>query len=512
MISTPKLASVVVLLLLAHAAPRATAQTAASAPAAVHGQAVILLDGKSLNGWKPAEEPRMELLRDGSLASQRGKGVLYYAERPFKDFTLELEFLPEWPSAAAGVFLRLPEPPATLAAAERSAYEVKLGEDKPPAFREPVHYTRSPFLTGGINLVGADSVHHRDQMSPRRPVGRAPGEWNTLRVDAIGQRYTVWVNGEKVNDFFGRKATEGYIGLVNRTPDFSVRFRNMRVTPRTEANAPNSVAELVRVRDRRAPIRVLMVTATHGFRHTYGIEGAVELMKELEQTTELRVDTTENLANLNAANLAKYDLLFFANSTLRVAPRDTTQAALRAVRLRAPIPNAVTPEQQRAVSEFVRGGKGVVVSHAGLDANYGWDDYREMVGGGLFESHPWTTHLRVINEARTGPATAHMDEKFWIREEFYILDRSPRATSQVLLSLDNASLGAPNMGRPPAPENDDHPVSWFRTYGQGRVFATILGHFRDTWQRPEFVQHLVAGMRMAAGRTPVGQTGRPTSR
>ena len=45
MISTPKLASVVVLLLLAHAAPRATAQTAASAPAAVHGQAVILLDG-----------------------------------------------------------------------------------------------------------------------------------------------------------------------------------------------------------------------------------------------------------------------------------------------------------------------------------------------------------------------------------------------------------------------------------------------------------------------------------
>ena len=509
MIPRPTLTSAVALLLVVCGAPRALAQ----APATSQGTAVILTDGKSLNGWKPAEEPRMELLRDGSLASQRGKGVLYYAERPFKDFTLELEFLPEWGGAAAGVFLRLPEPPATLAAAERSAYEVKLGEDKPPAFREPVHYTRSPFLTGGINLVGADSVHHRDQMSPRRPVSRAPGEWNTLRVDAIGQRYTVWVNGEKVNDFFGRKATEGYIGLVNRTPDFSVRFRNVRVTPRTApADAPNSVADVVRVRDRRAPIRVLMVTATHGFRHTYGIEGAVELMKELERTTELRVDTTENLASLNAANLAKYDLLFFCNSTLRIAPKDTTQAAVRAVRLRAPIPNAVTPEQQRAVTDFVRGGKGVIVTHAGLDANYGWDDYREMVGGGLFESHPWTTHLRVTNEAKSNPATAHMDEQFWIREEFYILDRSPRATSQVLLSLDNTSLGAPNMGRLPAPGHDDHPVSWLRTYGQGRVFATILGHFRDTWQRPEFVQHLVTGMRMAAGRTPAGQATRSSSR
>ena len=503
--SIPKLAPLLAALLLTGSlAPTAAAQTPARA--AARGQAVVVFDGKSLNGWKPVETPQMEVLRDGSLANQRGKGLLYYAERPFGDFTLELEYLPESGGAAAGVFLRLPQAPATLDAAERSAYEVKLGEDpKMPVWREPVHYTRSVYITGAINSVGADSVHHRDQMSPNRALNRALGEWNTLRVDAVGQRYTVWINDEKVNDFFGRKATEGYIGLVNRTPDYSVRFRNVRVTPRSAANAPNSVAELVAVRDQRAPIRVLMVTATHGFRHTYGIEGSVELMRELEKTTELRVDTTENLANLNPTNLAKYDLLFFANSTLRIAPKDTTQAALRAVRLRAPNPNAVTPEQQRAVIDFVRGGKGVVVAHAGVDASYGWDEYREMVGGGLFESHPWTKHLRVKNEARTDPATAHMGDSFWIREEFYIVDKSPRATSRVLLSLDNASLGAPNMGRLPAPENSDHPVSWFRTYGQGRVFATILGHFRDTWQRPEFVQHLVTGMRMAAGRTTTGR-------
>src|SRR4029079_13045608 len=179
-----------------------------------------------------------------------------------------------------------------------------------------------------------------------------------------------------------------------------VRFRNLRVTPRKVRSAPNSVAELVATHDQRAPIKVLMVTATHGFRHTYGIEGAVELMRELEKTTELRVDTTENLTNLNPANLAKYDLLFFCNSTLRINPKDTTQAALRAVRLRAPIPNAVTPEQQRAVIDFVRGGKGAVVAHAGLDANYGWDEYREMVGGGLFLAHPLTAPLTQIH-ART---------------------------------------------------------------------------------------------------------------
>ena len=187
MIFRSKLPSAVAVLLLVIGGASTTQAQAAtrSAPA---GQPVVLLDGKSLNGWKPIETPNMALLPDGSVANQRGKGLLLYTARPFKDFTLELDYLPESGSAAAGVFLRLPQEPATLDAAERSAYEVKLGEDKPPAFREPVFYTRSMYLTGAINLVGADSMHHRDQMSPRRFVSRAPGEWNTLRVDAVGQR------------------------------------------------------------------------------------------------------------------------------------------------------------------------------------------------------------------------------------------------------------------------------------------------------------------------------------
>ena len=490
------LASLLSASLLVCAAPRASAQASARSSA----RADVLLGGKSLDGWKAIGEPRMELLPDGSVGAQRGNGVLYYATRPYADFTLELEFLPEVPEAGAAVLLRLPQATATADEAERSAYEVKLGESPVPTGGEPVYYKRATYITGAIDLGGADSVHDRDQMSPHRGVTKPTGEWNTLRVDAVGQRYTVYVNGEKVTDFFGRKATEGYIGLVNHTPEFAVRVRNIRVTPRAASKAPNSLGEMFAVHDQRPPIRVLMVTATQGFRHVYGIAGAVEVMQELSKTTELRVDTTENLARLNADSLKRYDVLFFANSTLRIAPKDTTKAALEAVRLQKPIATAVTPEQQKAIIDFVRSGKGLVVAHAGLDAFYGWNDYKEMVGGGLFWAHPWVKHLRVINEAKTHPATRQLGDAFWIREEFYILDTSPRATSRVLLSLDNSTLGTPNMGRLPAPENSDHPVSWYRTYGQGRVFATILGHFRDTWNRPEFVQHLLTGIRMSAGR------------
>src|SRR6476619_2949083 len=120
------------MLLAGSIAPVAAAQSSAASAT----QPVVLFDGKSIDAWKAVEQPQMLLLPDGTLGNQRGKGLLYYATRPFGDFTLELEYLPETASASAGVFLRLPNAPASLDSAERNAYEVKLGEDpKPIAFR-----------------------------------------------------------------------------------------------------------------------------------------------------------------------------------------------------------------------------------------------------------------------------------------------------------------------------------------------------------------------------------------
>ena len=160
----------------------------------------------------------------------------------------------------------------------------------------------------------------------------------------------------------------------------------------------------------------------------------------------------------------------------------------------------VAAEQQKAVTEFVRSGKGVVVAHAGLDALYGFEEYREMVGGGLFEEHPWTRSVRINVEDHENTAVSHLGDGFWIRDEIYVLDENPRWNSHVLTSLDMASVGVP-VGSGDA-TRDDYPMSWLRRHGEGRVFATKLGHFGDVWRNPAFLQHLLSGMRQAAGREP----------
>lgn len=244
----------------------------------------------------------------------------------------------------------------------------------------------------------------------------------------------------------------------------------------------------------QAPIRVLVVTATHGFRHTEGIDAAKEFLQGVGGS-EFQFDLTENPADLNATKLAGYDVLFLSNSTLRIAPADPNNpesvAATRAGR--RPIQNPITAEQQQAISEFVRSGKGLAVAHSGVDALYGWDEYREMVGGGLFRAHPWTQEVQINVEDADHPAVAHLAPNFRLHDEIYVLDVNPRENAHVLMSLDMPSTGADDTSA-------DHPISWVRRHGEGRVFVTVLGHFGDVWKSPGYQQHVLQGLRIAAGR------------
>ena len=69
------------------------------------------------------------------------------------------------------------------------------------------------------------------------------------------------------------------------------------------------------------PVRVLVVTATQGFRHSEGIDASKAFLQGIGGT-EFDFDFTENPADLNAGNLESYDVLFLNNSTLRIAPTD----------------------------------------------------------------------------------------------------------------------------------------------------------------------------------------------
>lgn len=215
------------------------------------------------------------------------------------------------------------------------------------------------------------------------------------------------------------------------------------------------------------PVRVLLLTATTGFRHD-SIPAARAAFSELAASTgELVVSMTEDVSSITADHLAGFDVLVFGLTTGEL-PFSTPQKA--------------------AILEFVTRGGGFMGFHSATDTLYGWPEYGALIGA-YFKEHPWTQSATVTVEDAAHPAVAGQSS-FVINEEFYTFRENPRGRVHVLLSLDPASVGAAG----------DYPLAWTQTVGNGRMYYNALGHFSATWSDARFRAQIQAAIRWTGGR------------
>jgi type 1 glutamine amidotransferase len=216
------------------------------------------------------------------------------------------------------------------------------------------------------------------------------------------------------------------------------------------------------------PARVLMLTATRGFRHD-SIPVARDVMTALAASSgAFTVTETEDVSAFTDSLLAGYDVIFFA----------LTSGELE-----------FGPAQKAAIVNFVSNGKGFLGVHSATDTLYEWPDYGRLVGA-YFKEHPWTQSATVLVEDAGHPSTAGLGDRFTLTEEFYTFRDNPRARVHVLLRLDPASVGS--IG--------DYPLAWTQSFGSGRAYYNALGHFQETWRDVRFQRQLLGAIQWAAGR------------
>lgn len=220
--------------------------------------------------------------------------------------------------------------------------------------------------------------------------------------------------------------------------------------------------------------RVLVFSKTKGFRHD-SIETAQKVLQELGAKNGFTVVTTEDDKVFTSENLKKFDVVAFVLTTGDVL-NDT---------------------QQLALQEFVEGGKGWVGVHSASDTEYSWPWYAELVGA-YFKSHPPGGQKLTVNIENPGHLSTFAAPKPWVRaDEWYDWQSNPRGRVTVLTSVNEAEYK-------PAP-HQDHPISWYRFMSKGRAWYTEMGHYKESYQEPDFQQHLVGGIIWAAqGQRPGG--------
>lgn len=238
------------------------------------------------------------------------------------------------------------------------------------------------------------------------------------------------------------------------------------------ATGPDAVATLLRMIapvGATAAFSVLVFSRTAGYRHD-SIPAGIEAFRTLGAAHGFAVTATEDASAFTPANLAGFHAVVFLSTS-----------------------GDVLDEAQRAALEaYVDGGGGWVGVHAAADTEYGWPYYGRLAGA-WFRGHPHIQQATIVNEDRTHPATAHLDETWTRTDEWYDYRASPRPGVTVLQTLDEDSYSGGGMGA-------DHPITWCHAQGAGRAFYTGLGHTIESYGEPGFRALLLGAVRWAAAR------------
>ncbi len=177
----------------------------------------------------------------------------------------------------------------------------------------------------------------------------------------------------------------------------------------------------------------------------------------------ISVKYTEDLDQLNPANLAGYDaLIIFANST------------------------KIEPAQEKALVDYVEGGGGFVPIHSASYCFLNSPAYIDLVGAQFLRHGTGEFDTKVVDPDHAimkGLAPFHTWDETYVHTKHNTKDRHVLQTR--------------------AEGKSEEPWTWTRTQGKGRIFYTAYGHDERTWGQPEFSDLIERGIRWAANQGPV---------
>jgi hypothetical protein len=174
----------------------------------------VLFNGQDLDGWTIHGTEKW-YVEDGELVCESGPQAEYgylSTDQFYDDFELTLEFKQE-ADGNSGVFFR-----STVEGIKISGWQVEVAP--------PGHSTGGIYESYGRGWL--------IQPEPEKDQALKMGEWNTLKIRAVGPLITTWLNGEEMIQLEDKKigAGKGSIALqIHDGGGIKVRWRNIVVKP-----------------------------------------------------------------------------------------------------------------------------------------------------------------------------------------------------------------------------------------------------------------------------------------
>ena len=169
-----------------------------------------IFNGKDLSGWEVPDgndEAGWYKAVEGVLKIQSGskkKGSILWSKKKYRNFVVEFEFRMGEGRVDSGMHVRTKD-------------QIQIGISG--SLNRDM--TCSPYIPGKGYPVEAKNI--KKLLRPK--------DWNTMRIQAIGKEYTVWLQGEKVMTYKSDSAIdEGPIGIqLHGGRNMAIAYRKLKL-------------------------------------------------------------------------------------------------------------------------------------------------------------------------------------------------------------------------------------------------------------------------------------------
>ncbi len=216
-----------------------------------------------------------------------------------------------------------------------------------------------------------------------------------------------------------------------------------------------------------------------GGRHPYN-ESTPVLTRFLIEAGHTVTVTEDPSVLADSGRLGSYDALVF--NTLRAGEMTLSEG------------------EQAGMKDYISSGNGFVCIHISGCVPETWSEYLEITGGGWVMGtsfHPPYGKFTVNVTQSDHPGMAGISD-FETNDELY-MGIDYRDGNDVFMEATSEEGTYAWGGSETHMSAGTFPLGWTRSYGDGKVFVTLLGHNGLSFETPEFQQMVLNGIDWAAG-------------
>lgn len=228
-------------------------------------------------------------------------------------------------------------------------------------------------------------------------------------------------------------------------------------------------------------ISVLLYTKNGiGFMHD-NIPNAIACIKKLGSENGFTVTASDTPSVFTDENLKQYNLVIFANTNNDVFDNDNQRLVFR---------------------RYIEAGGGFVGIHSVMGTERNWTWFKQMLGG-TFSFHAIFQQYEVDVIDPSHPSVKNVP-LVWMRKDECYFEKEMYPGIHTVMVQNTATLHPANeeeaqrikAGR--GAFGELFPAVWYQKFDGGTVWVTTLGHDKNDYNEPQFINHLLQGIRFVA--------------